>query len=322
MHRLPLLACALVAACAASPPAPRPPLELAPFLALRESHFLGAPGVLAGFAPSDDDPSMRVGDAALLGLELHHDGTIERQLVLLEVENLMWKPAEATVTVGGVTKPATEPVYYRPTQGFTITTTSPPPKGDPDGDPKVQTRTHSVHPLQVRLQRLDAAGKPLRTSSVTLFEEPLATGWWPYTEAAPSPHDFDMAFALTMSLQELAGRDPVLQELLFRVVDEPSLWSVATHLGVNVVLSWDTETHPPRPVAIELPPALGTEARSSTMELKVNGDTASWVTLLVTKPTGASRACGGLVGAIAQHPTDAKRIAVVRLLATRRGKRP
>jgi hypothetical protein len=137
-----------------------------------------------------------------------------------------------------------------------------------------------------------------------------------------SAHDSDMAFALTMSLQELAVRDAVLQELVFRVVDEPSLWSVATHLGVNVQLRWGDDRYPPRTVAIDHAPELGDEVRSAMFELRVNGDSAAWVTLLVGKPRGAMRACGGLIGAIAQHPADPERLAVVRLLATRRGPAP
>ena len=315
-----VFACVLAGACA-SPPPTRPPLELAPFLTLRAEHFPGAANVLTGFAAPDDDPQLRVGDAALLGLEVHRGSHSERLLLLLEVVDLGWKNA-TNVTIDGVSQQAPASFRYRPAQSFTVTTTrsgGPPPDGTP-AEPDV--RTHTVHPVQLRLQRSDAAGTPQRTSTITLFEEPLATGWWPYTQQGATPRDRDMAFALTMSLQELAGRDPVLQELLFRVVDEPSLWSVATHLGVNVVMRWDDARHPPRTVAVEHDRALGDEVRSTMIDLVVNGDSAAWVTLLVARPHSGSRACGGLVGAIAQHASESDRLAVVRLLATRRGPAP
>lgn len=317
MPRLLLVALAF-AACTAAPPPARPPLELAPFLALRNEHFPGAAKVLTGFAAPDDDPQLRVGDAALLGLEVHRGNSSERLLLLLEVADLGWKPA-AGVRIEGA--PAAAPgVLYRVSQTFTVTATKTRISGDQRTTDEPEVRTHRIFPVQMRLQRLDAAGTPQRDSTVTLFEEPLATGWWPYATPDASQRDLDMALALTMSLQELAGRDAVLQELLFRIVDEPSLWSVATHLGVGVKLCWGNERNPPRVVAVDHDPALGDEVRSTMVDLHVNGDAAAWVTLLVARPRGASRACGGLVGAIAQHATEPDRLAVVRLLATRRGK--
>lgn len=289
----------LAAACAGAPPA-RPPLELAPFTVLRAENFPGAKSVLAGFAAADDDPRMRVGDAALLGLELHRVDTIERLLLLLEVAEI---PKQRDATGASV----------RPSTRVTITSTHKPTDG---GEPTTEDRHHDVHPITVRLSRFDAAGSPLRTSQATLYEEPLAFGWWPYTQPASDAHGEDYAFALTMSLQELASRDPVLQDLLFRVVDEPSLWSVAAHLGVQVTLAWEASGRAHDAVPVD---GFAGEVRPASLELRVNGSTASWVTMLVTKPNGASRACGGLVGAIAQHPNEPGRLAVVRLLATRRG---
>ena len=102
-----LLAVALVvasfAAGCAVPPPPRPPFVLEPFTALRPEHFPGAPSVLSGFAAEDETP-MRIGDAALLGLEVHRDGSIERQLLLLEVVDLHWRTPEA-VWINGVLQP-------------------------------------------------------------------------------------------------------------------------------------------------------------------------------------------------------------------------
>ena len=305
--------CLALAACGAAPAPPRPPLDLAPFTALQPSHFPGAAAVLSGFAPDDDDRSMRAGDAALLALEVHRDGEIERLLVMLEVASIPWQPAR-DVVVNGIPQPDNAGMFFRPSRIFTVTVTRTP--SEPGTAPEVAERQHRVHPLRMRLQHLDAAGRPLRSSEATLYEEPLATGFWPYARTDASPAATDLAFALTMSLQELAENDAVLQDLLFRVVEPPGLFSIAAHFGVTLTMRWS-------PVAPDAPPidvpGFPHEVRPASLDLVVNGATAAWVTLFAAAPRGATRACGGLVGAIARHPTEPDRLAVVRLLATRRG---
>jgi hypothetical protein len=298
----------LAAACAGPAPVP-PPFDLAPFTACDPAAFPGAAAVLAGFAAPDDDPAMRIGDAALLGIELHRDGTVERQLLLLEVVDLHWRVPDE-VRIGGVVQPDGGGVRVRRRQGFRVTSTG--VEGTGSGP---QTRDHLIQPVDVRLTRTVAddraeatAEDAAATSTVaTLYEEPLAVGWWPYAAPAVDSsqpqrvdaarlHALDHAFALTMSMQALAENDPVLQALLFRVVDPPSLWSVVTSFA-----------------------GIADEVRPARLELRVNDATAAWATLLVARPRDATRVCGGLVGAIVQHPSDPGRRAVVRLLATRRG---
>ena len=180
--------------------------------------------------------------------------------------------------------------------------------------PDEPERQYKILPVTMQLDRLDADGRCLATSTAEMFEEPLRTGFWPYALAEPDDVDLDLAFALTMTLQRLATADPVLQDLLFRIVDRPSLWSVATHLGVTVAMRWGADASP-----IDPQPPLTAPLRCTTLELKINGDTASWVDMVVAQTSTTSAACGGLVGAIARHPTEPGRSAVVRLLATRRG---
>lgn len=309
------LAAALTVACAAPPPT-RPALDLAPFTTVDANAFPGAAAVLSGFGAPDDDPAMRVGDAALLGLELHRGGALERQLLLLEVVDLGWRVPDE-VWIGGVLQPDGGGVRVRNSQQFTITESvgASGAPAEPGAQPAEVARTHTVFPVDVRLQRFDVAGRELRASVAALFEEPLAYGWWPYTQPRDARAQ-DHAFALTMSLQNLANDDPVLRELLFEVIDPPSLWSIATHFGVDIRL----RIEPPPPDAAPIPVAgVADEVRAVAIELHVNGSPALWVTLLVAQPHAATRVCGGLVGAIAQHPTDPSRFAAVRLLATRRG---
>lgn len=112
--------------------------------------------------------------------------------------------------------------------------------------------------------------------------------------------------------------DPNLKELLFRIVDAPSVWSIVTSFGVALNLAWAI---PPGPMRADVPWFAG-EVRRAQMTMRINGTIAAWVDLFVARPDGATRVCGGLVGAIARHPTERGRMAIVRLLATRRGPPP
>ena len=297
-------------ACSAPSPALQPP----PLPDVHVESFPGAAGVLAGFAPDDDEP-MRVGDAALLGLEIHRDGAIDRQLLLIEVADLKWIVPEA-VRIDGAPQPV-DVTRVRLLRQFTVNASRQTlTEGAPDGQPVVERRTLSVTPIDVRLTRFDAAGRPLAASVATLYEEPLSTGFWPYASSDGDVVASDYAIVLTISMQELAANDEVLQDLLFRVVDPPSVWSIATHLGVELTLRWQPGDARAAPVVVA---GFAGELRKTSLELVVNGNVATSVTMLVTRPGASLRACGGLVGAVAQHPSDEGRFAVVRLLATRRG---
>lgn len=304
MMRAPwMVLAALVSACA-SAPSEKPALDLAPFTSFDTAAFPGAARVLTGFAPPDDDPAMRIGDAALLGLELHSDGSVERQLLLLEVHVLPLADGGS----GGA------PVRLEATTDTTMTLEIP-----TGSEPRLERRTWTVHPVDVRMSRHDADGTLRSESIARLYEEMLATGWWPNTTWG-WPRGWHLAHALSLSLQELATTDAVLHDLLFRVVDRPSVWSIATHLGIKVSMVWELAMgEPPRRVAFA---GLAAEVGHASCDLRVNGSTAAWLDLFVAQPKGATMVCGGLVGAIARHPTKPGRMAVVRLLATRRAPPP
>src|SRR5690349_7292674 len=104
---------------------------------------------------------MRVGDAALLGLEIRRGGTVERQLLLLEVRAL-----PVTTGANGA------PVRLATSVDTKVTL-------DTDLDPTVEQRTWTLHPIDVRLARYDADGTLRAESTARLHEEALANGWWP-----------------------------------------------------------------------------------------------------------------------------------------------
>jgi hypothetical protein len=297
----------LLAACAGAPAeiTRRWPFDATPLMELGVEDFPGAGKVLSGFAPPDDDPAMRVGDAALLGLEITNGDTVDRVLLLLEVSSLLLDAAVKEDT-GEPTRPS-----FTATQTFRMWNPSTKSLSEPE------TEKVDVHPVQVELTRFDAAGQSQQLSRVLLFEEPLATGLWPDADSTASRRDQTLCATLTRTVQGLVNDDAVLQDLLFCVVDKPSLWSIVKFGGVGVVLIFLSRTEPE---PVELAGAT-TSSRRVALEVNINAEPGLWVDLAVSKPNGATMVCGGLIGAIARHPNDPRRSAVVRLLGTRRGPR-
>jgi hypothetical protein len=274
----------------------RPADDFTPFTELRAADFPGAAALLTGMAAPDDDRALRIGDAALFAIEMRRGDEIRRELLLLEVAGLGADEASSGPRV------RTAEITHTPD----------------DGEP--ERRRIRLHEVEMSLRRFDARAHPLGDSQVVLFEEALRAGWWPDADPKASRRDQDHAFAMTMSLQSVADSDPTLQDLLFVVVDKPSLFSIATHRGVKVHIRTTTDPNRPR-----LPPPFAGLPKGNTVavtdkDLTINGSRALWADLIVTRPVGALGACGGLLGAVARNAADPGRTAVVRLLATRRSR--
>lgn len=290
----------LVGAAACSVVHERTAADLTAITELRAADFPGADAILRGFAAPDDDPALRVGDAALFGLALTKDGEVQRQLLLLEVTQLDAAAA----------KFADHAITLRRTTEAVVTTTG------ADGTERKETLT--LHDVGVSLRRFGADGRELASARAVLYEEALCAGFWPDADPAANRRDRLLASVLAVSLQNLANGEPTLQELLFTVVDPPGLWSIATHLGVHVGLrtGFGAADAAPPPA---LPAAAGEELRRSPMDVAINGSDALWADLLVVRPCGANMVAGGLVAGVARNPRDPGRGATIALLATRRG---
>ena len=94
-----------------------------------------------------------------------------------------------------------------------------------------------------------------------------------------------------------------LEELLFKIVDRPSLWSVLRQGGIQA----DLAVHPERirPCLAEgwgLP--AGEQTYDFPMTLALNRHPALDITLVVTAPKRPLLVCGGIVGLLAQKAGD------------------
>lgn len=305
----------LLGACTSVPSTPTgAPTEadLATFAAFDAARFPGAPQVLAGFAEPDAEREFRVGDAVLFGLEVDDGTTRVRRLLKLEVRSLM--PASADLDVETRTiqwKRGKHQVHWRSTRTKVDAAAN-------GGEPEtvVDERTLELTPIQLGLRLYDEQGTQLSESTAVLYDEPLEQGFWPISGAKYEAEAGLLPMTLLLTLQRLGADDTVLHELLFTVVQKPSLFSVIGHFGIDVVISARQGGAGPtvrlgaRDVACNVLP----------IDLDVNGTRAMNVHLVCCEPAPPSAVGAGIVGAIAKHPTDA-RSAVFRLLATHRGKK-
>ncbi len=117
----------------------------------------------------------------------------------------------------------------------------------------------------------------------------------------------------------VAQKTPGLADIMQEVVDRPSLWSIATRLGVAVRFYWaarkDIVTLPEGPV-LEGWPSL--PIYRGAYRLDLNGALAANVDFLVTSPLPPLQTCAGVIGISAESPSRPNRRVELRVLGARR----
>lgn len=306
-----LVALVLATACSAPPPArdesQELALDLATFAAFNRAQFPGAASVLPGFAAIDPSPQFRVGDALLFGLTIDDGEQRTCRMLHLEVESLM--PAEIRIDSGNRTM-----VLKRNTATLSFTGTR---KVQADGQEveEQMSRELSTTPLRLRLGLYDADGTKLSESTAVLCDELLTAGLLPLSQAKV---DFDSSIGSTgllFMLQRLGKDDTTLHSLLFSVVDVPSVFSVMLHLGVSVVITSDFGSEGPTLLVGER----SLTTRVLPVSIEVNGDCALRARIVCCESQLPYAVGGGVLGAVARHPSEPARTAVLRLLGTKRG---
>ena len=124
-----------------------------------------------------------------------------------------------------------------------------------------------------------------------------------------------------MSYFQSIGETPNLENILWRVISLPSFWSIVKHRGVTVSLDFDVQhIRPvPLPAGWDLPGQ--SPVYSLPLSLTLNEKPALYVTLIITSPSPSLVACGGIVGFLAQNPSDNENYLTFRIISAQRGKR-
>jgi hypothetical protein len=117
-----------------------------------------------------------------------------------------------------------------------------------------------------------------------------------------------------LSYFELVQHTPGLDRLFYKVVDLPSAWSVVRHVGVKASLDIEPEHFAPIDTAAwglpTHPPGYG-----FPMAFRLNGQPALTVTLVVAPPRPPLLACGGIIGLLAEKPSEKETYLTLRILS-------
>jgi len=312
MRRLPArpaLLAALLAGCTAPPPAVPPPR------ALLAADFPGAAALLTGFDERTDGP-WTSGDAVLFGLRLHKAQQEHRWLLHLSIA----LGEELVGRLGDDEARTLDVLWGKKVSPYTAKS------GEQSRDLEIESRM-----LPVRATVHDAEGKVLGASTVVLPADLLRAGMLPAVDAAlaqppGSPETLDpktmepfvRALLGLMSLFGVVQEGSVLRDYFWQVVEKPSVWSLATKLGVEATLSAAFEKSLP---ASELPPGLPALGRGCTIPLRieVNGAPALLADVLAVTAARPYSLCGGMVAATARHPSRPDLQFDIALLAARCG---
>jgi hypothetical protein len=120
-----------------------------------------------------------------------------------------------------------------------------------------------------------------------------------------------------LSYFDFAQHTPGLQDICFKVVDMPSVWSMIRHVGVTANLTFQTEKFRTAD-SFAWEPAANVPLFYFPILLELNGQPALKVTFVVTSPKPPVLGCGGVVGMLAEKPGEKDTYLTLRVVSARR----
>jgi len=116
-------------------------------------------------------------------------------------------------------------------------------------------------------------------------------------------------------VQETAGLD----DILFKIVDLPSLWSMVRHGGVNANIRFDVKHIAMAPDALLTLPA-NPKLYQFPVALDLNNQPALNITLIATAPQPPLLTCGGIAGMLVERPDGKGTYLTLRVVSARHSK--
>ena len=113
-------------------------------------------------------------------------------------------------------------------------------------------------------------------------------------------------------VQETAGLD----DILFKILDLPSLWSMIRHGGVNANIRFDTKHIAMAPDALLTLPT-NPKLYQFPVALDLNNQPALNITFLATAPQPPLLTCGGIVGMLVERPDGKGTYLTLRVISAR-----
>ena len=113
-------------------------------------------------------------------------------------------------------------------------------------------------------------------------------------------------------VQQTAGLD----DILFKILDLPSLWSMLRHGGVNANIRFDTKHIAKAPDALLTLPT-NPKLYQFPVALDLNDQPALNITFLATAPQPPLLTCGGIVGMLVERPDGKGTYLTLRVISAR-----
>jgi hypothetical protein len=169
--------------------------------------------------------------------------------------------------------------------------------------------------LKERIHRAGLKGGSFWISAHRFPERTVAEGRRQAAAIAMTEDDERRVCEVLLSLTafyEAGTTVPAFAEVLERVVEKPSLWSIAGHLGLRATITypWDGEGLIARDASAG-PPALF----QIPVELNFNGKPALRAWLAVGVPRPPLHVSAGVLGVYAEHPSDPQKRLYIRTVA-------
>ena len=162
---------------------------------------------------------------------------------------------------------------------------------------------------------------PMASGTAPFSEEQIAKGRKLATALMITPAEeraLGGSFPALLSYFGTVQETPGLQDILMKILDRPSIWSILLHGGVNSVdFSWQLDhLGPAQASSWDLPAPLS--AYYLPMVLNLNKHPSLRLTLVVAPPRPPLLACGGIVGVLAEKPSDKDTYLTLRVVSARR----
>lgn len=127
-------------------------------------------------------------------------------------------------------------------------------------------------------------------------------------------------FPALISYFEIIQHTKGLEELLRKLVELPSLWSIVKHRGIHLNLTFHDKVLPWPAVAEDWNLEPAARAHHFPWLMQLNGEPSLKITLVTASPRPPLLICGGVVGVLAEKIGDEETYMTLRLLSVGRKK--
>ena len=166
-----------------------------------------------------------------------------------------------------------------------------------------------------------AAATLYRWSKVTNFNKGITSKAMLAMNPTPAEQRvLSATFPALISYFEIVQHTEGLEDLLRKLIELPSLWSIIKHRGVQMGLTFGEGVLPSPAHAADWNLEASAAAYYFPWLLRLNDEPALKITLVTASPQPPLRICGGVVGVLAEKIGDEETYMTLRLISARAGK--